>query len=333
MSTPVLFRCDAGAEHGLGHLLRCLVLADALRDAGARPVFRVDAPETILARVAERGYAVTAAGIPTAAPGDLDETLAQAGALADGGRAVLVLDSKRVDADYAAACGQRALVACIDDELRRDLPCTVLVNNNIWAQPQDYPARPGRRALLGPAYNLVQPAYFACADTVRRGVLITMGGEDPANHTAWVLDILSDLWRGLPAVAVIGPAHPAPAAARAAAERANCEVVISPPGLAPLAARCHVGISAGGTTCYELMAAGIATAAIAVEEHQESLIAPLAAAGALVRLDQSAPDAARTAIGRLIKDEEFREKLVQRGRQIVQQSGAGQITRAILEAY
>lgn len=42
MNAPtILFRCDASPALGLGHLMRCIALAEALRARGARPVFVV----------------------------------------------------------------------------------------------------------------------------------------------------------------------------------------------------------------------------------------------------------------------------------------------------
>jgi len=53
-----------------------------------------------------------------------------------------------------------------------------------------------------------------------------------------------------------------------------------------LIARADVAISAGGTTCYELAAARVPAAAVAVEPHQVLWIESLERAGTLLRLDR-----------------------------------------------
>lgn len=35
----IVIRADAGTKVGVGHVARCMALADALREAGAEPVF------------------------------------------------------------------------------------------------------------------------------------------------------------------------------------------------------------------------------------------------------------------------------------------------------
>ncbi len=173
MSISLLLRCDAGSYHGLGHLWRCLTLADALRSKGAESEFLIGASGAILRMVEARGHRA-AAKAPAGSREDLAEVLAALDALSYAG---VILDGKSISPDYVAACSGRTVAACLDDELCRDYPCRLLVNNNVWASEAFYPARAGRRLLLGPRYNLVVPAFFSCSGLDRRGVLITMGGR------------------------------------------------------------------------------------------------------------------------------------------------------------
>lgn len=331
-------RCDAGADHGLGHLSRCLAIADAARQDGVATLFVMEAPATLQDLVCGRGHAVTATG---AAARGTDEATAFAGAVtaAVGDRPVAVLiDGKYVDAAYIEACraarpGDR--VAALDDEGLRDLPVDVLVNPHPFVGTGDYAARPGRALLLGPRYNTVRGAYFDAAGVAdRRGVLITLGGEDPENHAAWLLEALADLLADHPVEVVQGPAHPDPAALHAAiaAHAPHATLTIAPPDLEAPMRRARVALSAGGTTCYELMAAGIATAVVAVEPHQRVLIGALRQLGTII--DLGGPtldrDATHARVQSLLSDDTLTSDLIAAGRNLFPRPGTPEITRTLV---
>ena len=198
----VYLRCDAGAEHGLGHLSRCLSLADALREQGINaPVFITHAPDEIASNIIEkRGYEHWHS--PERAGGLKDlaflTTLLHKGRKRSQLPPVAILDSKEIEASYAERCGREAYLLCFDDEVARDLPCDLLVNNNAWVSEESYPGHDGRRVLAGLTYNLVPTVFFRqgasdFAPKDRLSVLITLGGEDPLNHTRWLLEHLGDL--------------------------------------------------------------------------------------------------------------------------------------------
>lgn len=273
-----LFRCDAGAKHGLGHLSRCLTLAGALAKQGVKSRFAINAPDSLADRIIAAGHEVARVGVPL---GPLDDP----GEWPASGVGLLILDSKGITQDCAAACKAIAPVVCFDDEVARDLPCDVLINNNPWACADDYGQRAGRKLLLGPKFNTVRAEFFA-PPSERHGLLITLGGEDPDNHTTWLIEqLVADIGH-LPTVIVIGPAHPDPESVQNVCKTMlpHAEVNFAPATLAPLVLRCHIAISAAGTTCYELAAGGVAMAVLAVEEHQARLADTMVSKGAALSL-------------------------------------------------
>ncbi len=278
MRELVLFRCDAGAEHGLGHLSRCLTLAGAFAGYGFRSRFAINAPDSLLERVITAGHEVAKINVPI---GPLDDPSEWAAA----GAGLMILDSKAVTRDYAAVCRAIAPVVCFDDEVARDLPCDVLINNHPWACADDYGQRAGRKLLFGPKFNTVRADFFAPPLT-RRGLLITLGGEDPANHTAWLIEQLAADIGNLPTLVVIGPAHSNPETIQFVCKSMlpDAEVHLAPATLVPFALRCHIAISAAGTTCYELAASGVGMAVLAVEEHQARLADEMVSKGAALSL-------------------------------------------------
>lgn len=343
--TALYFRCDAGREDGLGHLSRCLALAEASHRNDASPaLFLTSDPEGKLGPMIEaQGHRVAAAPELAGGPVDLrfvGETLSRHQA-EDAAAPVLVIDSRRIDAAYVEACRATAVTVCLDDEQYRDLPCDLLVNGNVWASAEDYPAHDGRRVLAGPAFNLIRADYFTAATsrertTERLRVLITFGGEDPQNHTAWTLETMAELLDGHEVTVIIGPAHPDPAAVERVAQAAvpQAGLVTAPPSLLPFIAETDLAITAGGTTCYELAAARVPQAAIAVEAHQKPLIQALSDRGCLTILgsfDDLEVGPARRVLEELLASAPARARLAEAAAEVLPRSGLPAIVDAIFE--
>ena len=98
-SPLALIRADASAAIGVGHVMRCLAVAEALAERGVDLLFAsAEQPDPLRARLLEDGFAVT--DLPGPAGGAPD--LAATAALAHGAAAV-ILDGYRFDEDYRAA--------------------------------------------------------------------------------------------------------------------------------------------------------------------------------------------------------------------------------------
>jgi spore coat polysaccharide biosynthesis predicted glycosyltransferase SpsG len=274
----VLFRCDAGRDDGLGHVMRCLTLADAMRLRGETVTFcSLVGPQMVGAeRIEARGYSCIAAEGPAASPADSKM-------LATLPRDVLVIDSRRATAAYLNAAAMQGFTVVIDDEGMVGLNADVVLNTALDGGAGRYPHREGRQFdLFGPRYNLIDPAMFGSRPPAAKAqrLLVTFGGEDPFNHTRWVLENLASTIAGLEVTIVIGPAHPDAASARMAAVKARALAIEAPPSLVPYILNTDLAVTAGGTTCYELAAAGVPMLVIGIEPHQGPLIHALAARSA-----------------------------------------------------
>ena len=319
-----MFRCDVGADHGLGHLSRCVAIADAVAAHGAATRFYVHADNAL--RSFAGAHEWQAMPWDTGLAGDLEHMQRELEHTPD---SVVLVDNKRVGREYVSALRTLRAVAQIVDGDPRESTADIVINNHPGAET----FKGEGRFLLGPSYNTVRPGYFAAAQKAgRKAVLITMGGEDPGNHTAWILCHLGDLLANRPVIVVIGPAHSDPASVEQAAKNVpGAEIHHTPRDLVAFAERSEIAISAGGTTCYELAAAGIATAAIATEPHQHELIAPLAERGAVLALGGSdvSADAARAIVSDLLKKASLRSELVAAARTLFSAPGAPRIAEAL----
>ena len=321
----LLIRCDAGPRHGLGHLMRCLNIAVHARKKGLAVQFVCQAPDEILQRIHKTGFDVTPQKHSTGSDDPavwLHEDVV-----------FVLVDSKEIDAEYVCRIASHANVICFDDEVARDLPCRAVINNNIWARASAYSAHNMRELWIGPKYNTIDSGYFSIAADRREGLLVTMGGEDPHDHTSWLVRTLRDQIVDLPVHVCIGPAHPTPDRVIALCHEALPDAVIykSPSSLIEAASHCALALTAGGTTCYELASSGFAMAVVALEDHQLIMRDALVGKGAALSLGSYAD----REVGKVCKvmnqlrKPEVVEGLIQSANALFNAPGSANIVEAI----
>ena len=307
----VAFRTDASLDIGIGHVMRCLTLAEALRSHGANCHFICrEHPGHLLDHIRKRGFAVS--GLHSCKPDEhpLDETgeppahahwlgcdwqtdARQTGdILAELQPDWLVVDHYALDTRWEETLKvyyKKLLV--IDDLADRPHACDVLLDQNWFATKTasryNGLTPPHCFKLLGPQHALLQPEYAQLRalmpprDGIVRRVLVFLGGSDPTNQTAVVLNALmqSD-FEHLVVDVVIGVNHPDPQgiAAMVAARPATC-LHQNLPSLAGLMARADLMIGAGGATSWERMSLGLPSIVISIAENQTPMSLALMKAG------------------------------------------------------
>lgn len=209
----VLIRADASSEIGIGHLMRCLVLAELLSDAGMNVTFLCRALSGALnALVVGSGFELLRVSAHTADT-ELDELVGHIRTMQTD---LLVIDRYGIDITFERhvqqLTGVRLLV--IDDIYSRH-HADILLNPNIYADPACYEGLLPDSCLLlcGLRYALVRKEFRVAGRSANRQgtqvpfrVLVTMGGADPDNITSAVIAALGSI--DVPAMivsVVVGP--------------------------------------------------------------------------------------------------------------------------------
>jgi UDP-2,4-diacetamido-2,4,6-trideoxy-beta-L-altropyranose hydrolase len=339
----LLLRADASAEIGTGHVMRCLALAQAWMADGGTAVFLVHScPYALVARLRGEGCHVVQLG---AEPGTAADAAETAAAAAHHGAEWVAVDGYTFDAHYQDSLiesGCRLLF--IDDYGHADrYPADIVLNQNLYASASMYPARSsGTRLLLGTKYALLRQELLGHRTDAARSpdslhVLVTLGGGDPDNATATVLDALAGLPGGLRVSVCIGGANPHIDQLRDIAAHADHDIAFlrNVANMADLMVQADIAVSAGGSTCWELCYFGVPTLIVVIADNQRPIAAALADAGAGVSLGWHAdlPAAGIAAqFHSLALDRERRMRMAAAGRRIVDGHGAARVAAVLRQA-
>jgi spore coat polysaccharide biosynthesis predicted glycosyltransferase SpsG len=346
------FRCDATPSNGVGHLIRCIALAEELIERSVAVLFLGDYAGLPWAQrqLQIRGLDVLAAE---------SDPLALAAQGADLSLDAMVLDGYDLDPGCGQALGQAGLsvLALVDGPFGAGQQADLYLDQNLDAQP-----RPGLR---NGATMLAGIEFVMLRDSVRtlrppaplpsRGrdggqmggqaggglsVLAVFGGTDPYDAVLELVPLL--LETGVPQSILAVTGKPAVADALRELPRSSgqgLEVIAPVDDLAALATQCDLVVSASGTSVWELLCLGVPTAALCVTANQEvgyrqvvarEIVGPLGRLDAL-RQDPVARAAAGTVLAELLTSEPLRMRHAARGLSLVDGRGRERVADTLLD--
>jgi UDP-2,4-diacetamido-2,4,6-trideoxy-beta-L-altropyranose hydrolase len=327
MSARFAFRTTYAPAIGMGHLRRCLTLAQELKQQGASCAFLLTGHPEGVTWIRTHGFSAQPID------GAVESTL---GALGDLPSSIVVVDDYEItEPDFSRLRSQHPL-AVIDDLADRRLDADVVLNANANASSLHYRAPSDCLMLLGPRYALLRPGFRGlprrkAIDEVRR-VLVTMGGADPARRT---VDVTRRLISGLYDTrfdVVLGPLYGDPsdlaAVIRSGGRGSEVQLHLAPDDLAPLMAEADLAVSAGGQTTYELAAAGVPAVAMCVAENQRGNLAALSQVPTLLT---ATSEELMPAVMRLVGDVPLRQKMCDAAQALVDGQGAVRAAQALIE--
>lgn len=287
----ILIRCDASMAMGTGHLVRCMTLADALRDRGATVQFACHRlPEVCQQQLQAAGFAVTTL------PGDAGDELADAAALIDSLGDVapfdwLIVDHYGLGVAWEQAIQPHAKQIMAIDDLGRQHAVSLLLDQNLHAADfAGYQQSPPLKActyLLGPHYALLRGA-FADARKLRtrlsgplKRVLVFYGGIDRDNETLNALKALAmPMFSGIEVDIVLGGSNPHIQDLQARfAGRAGWLFHIQTAHMATLMAEADLLIGGGGSVQWERLCVGLPAIVTSVADNQTAVCEALGDAG------------------------------------------------------
>lgn len=266
----ILIRADGNPLIGTGHIMRCLSLADALRERNEDIVF-VTADPYFRQFIQSRGYVCTILGT---AYDHMEEELSIFLPLLERDRPELViLDSYFVTPKYMEVLKNTAPLLYIDDMNAFDYPADAVVNYNIYGPELPYPQN--KKYFLGPQYAPLRKEFQGLGRRVVRegaeNVLISTGGTDQYHVALRCAEYLREHppQENMVFHFVLGAMNPDVAELeRIAGELPFIRLHRQVADMCSLMLQCDVAVSAAGTTLYELCACGLPTVTYILADNQ-----------------------------------------------------------------
>jgi UDP-2,4-diacetamido-2,4,6-trideoxy-beta-L-altropyranose hydrolase len=338
----LLIRADASIAIGTGHVMRCLALSQAWQDLGGRAIFAMaESTPALATRLRSELCDVVSVAAPIGSREDAERT-------ADFARehhaGWVVVDGYQFGADY-----QHSLKSADSKVLFMDdyghaarYPADLVVNPNVFADESLYQNRESHtRLLLGTRYCMLRREFNAWRQWQRkipplaRRVLVTMGGSDPENLTARVLEALSSHKDGhgfedLEATVVIGGSNPHAVSLeqRAAASGRKIDLHKDTTQMAEWMARADLAVSAAGSTCWELCLLGLPSLLVDVAANQTFLARELDRKGCAIHIGSASEfstEKIADQLEKLIRSEEIRRSLSVASQALVDGNGARRV--------
>lgn len=340
----LVLRADADNRIGAGHIMRCLALAQEWQRQGGNAIFvgHITAGPLRM-RLENAGFRVHELIVLHPDPLDMATFLPW---LREHRRFVswVVLDGYHFTPSYQQAIQAEGIpLLVIDDFAHLPIYYTdILLNPNAYAGTMSYPAIPGTRILQGGRFALLRPEFQLALGRTGDGnegkysrqgrrILVTMGGSDPDNVTAQVIDSLVAMGRtDLEVKIIIGPLHPH----RQLLEKRlqglpfPTQALFAVTDMVSLMNWADLAISAAGSTCWELAALGVPMAVTILADNQERVATSLHFHGAALNLGwfhDWHPHTVVEPIQALLTDRKRRCQMGERGRNLVDGMGCSRI--------
>lgn len=334
----LIIRADAGPTMGIGHVMRCIALAQEWQETGGDVVFVLSrSSRPIEGKITREGFCVVFLDETPGSISDADHTRT----IALRNNAVwIVVDGYQFNEEYQNRIrdeDQKLLV--IDDYGHAQNYCAdIVLNQNVYATMNFYPRHHSRsRFLFGGKYTLLRKEFLRQKRVVGKTssrpvdrILVTMGGSDPDNVTSIVLDQLLPLIAGSPIsiVVVAGTMNRFFTDGKKSPDLPEKVRIIHATDEIPnLICNADIVITGAGTTAWETAFLGTPMIAIVLSENQERVASILEKAGAAIAIKDRAniSNCLVPEVCALIESPKLRKSLVTAAQQLIDGQGSSRV--------
>lgn len=266
----VLFRVDANSKIGMGHLMRCIALAQAFKLKKINPLFLLDAQTCSITQSLSIFKFESIEVDEQTLNGNTISYLMSLVGTEHISPALLILDGYQYSQFFRRQLKQalnevNTPFAIVDDnggEKAGDLIYADIIINPTCAHnaiPDYQQLAPTAKVLAGEAYRLLRQEFVEQAIIryqQRNGIVLTMGGADPLNYSQVCLNVLQQMQYKQPVTVLIGNGfkYKKELTKQIAQLPKNFSYLFQADNIAKVFANAELVISAAGGTQFELYA-------------------------------------------------------------------------------
>ena len=340
MTPTVAIRADGSQGIGMGHIMRCIGLAQEFRARAYQVVF-ISAVRSaqIEALVTSFGMDYVASDLEIGSADDLAFTLATC---RDREACFLVVDGYRFGADWLSGLRSEGLSAMLwtDYCQAQRLPVDLILDQTPADNFVLYEAASAANTLIlnGLEYAVLRdeflrhPGIRRLRESVER-VLVTFGGADPIGATVKVTEILLQTACDVHFDIVVGPANTRVDEVRVLVEnKPNFSLHVATKEMARLVSEADLAISAAGTSLWEFAYSGLPTIATVIADNQILLadsLERLQCSVNLGRIEAVRAETLEAELARLLADTDRLRTFSQRMMRLVDGEGRARVVDSV----
>lgn len=331
----VLIRLDAGGSVGLGHLRRCLALANALHKQGVRPVGFLTRFPAFVRKWTGKKFPVV--GLKSRKIGN--EIWECSKLFSKAAPDLLILDHYEYTPEHVRKLrGFLKAVAYVDDRaLWKTYPVDAVINHNVDAPKLKYPKR-GPKLFLGTQYSLMSEELKALRRKRKKAdarIFMTLGGGAAPKDIQKLLRAFAAAKKRIPA-ARLSMAPGLGWTKQKSGQGIKGVEWVAPRKFLQAMSRCSLAVSSSGVTTYELACLGIPSILLVAADNQEGIYGEMkrrkcAVGGGSVR--KIVPEKLAEQIVSLWHNKSLRKTLSRKTQTLVGIDGPAKLAKALKREF
>ena len=340
MKKNLFIRVDASPEIGIGHIMRCLTLAQELKNNFDKIIFLTrkdsgDFTETIMKNEFEVIF------IPTNNDSDIIKNLITT---YSENKNFLLIDHYDVDSNFESSLKNIfEKIFVIDDLANRKHDCDLLIDQNYYRDLNHRYKKLIQNdtiTLLGSKYAIIRPEFRNInKKTIKKNsqikkILVSFGGSDPTNECKKALDALCSIENNqFEIVAIVGIYNNKFERLKKLYEKySNIKIYRHVNDLSQLMLNSDLFIGAGGTTTWERFYMGLPSIVIVISDDQKESIEFLSDMGHIINLGLAKNVTSKTYVQTLQKlNSDLIYNMSLNNQKLVDGNGSNRIKRQIIE--